>query len=740
MCGHQMCHDCYDEFKATDDEQRPCTDPTDELHDAGMFLLVTKIAKEELQRVLDAIEAVLTNGATPSSHSPLSFDIPTISTPEELHRYFLEGRPTKAASHPPVVLDPNNANAYKGPALKSLGLFDKQYKGTAVNRHYKLVEWPMDAKLGELSTPHLDAFADMVPCPSYTTADGKYNLVRYLPGGGALLDLGPKLHIACGSTDELGTTPLHADAGDTVNILVSAELAGPPGSACAIWDVYRAEDASALRDYLQRIYKDAGADFIHSQSVYLDEVNRVRLRAVGVTGWRIYQGVGDAVFVPAGCPYQVAVEFCSAERIHKAIRLQDEFRKPTVGNSRRLDRLSPRSLLWALWAKQASPSASPPELDRPASVEDAMVVVDAACKFVLVDVPHFATTKVLPPTLTVKDDVVEANRPHGLFHLHHTPVPIEQWLYVINMDKAVCAIRQSNLCVKNVLLFTFAELDSPNFDSNLTDLSLFAHAGYNLDKDYPLETLIFACPVMAGLNIYQLAVCQTDGRHFHVCSLGKQTTDEEAQVTWQNQTVELVPRQPYGHDCGPHVLLHTGFLALTGFVCREHKDEHNSQPISVALRHWNHYIMMHGSRDGADALVLLAGAIQDFVVHAKVKNLFPGDKVLGIMVLIPLFRLIVVMYLGVLLLYSPARITNDVFMSTATEQHVGLVATTDIPEGTSIQDLLGQACNVSRLSVNEGELSEKFRLVELEVEGEPGLYLIIGPAGLINHSCQPNCE
>ncbi|KAJ1557414.1 hypothetical protein HK405_016087, partial [Cladochytrium tenue] len=333
MCAYQMCRRCYDEFKATDDEQRPCTNPTDELHDAGMFLLVTRIAKEELQRVLDAVEAVLTNRATPSSHSPLSYDISTISTPEELRRHFLEGRPTKAIvnipsgegavswdfsdllpllkSRPPLVLDPNNVNAYKGPALKSLGLFDKQYKGTAVNRHYKLAEWPMDAKLGELSTPHLDAFADMVPCPSYTTADGKYNLVRYLPGGGALPDLGPKLHIACGSTDEVGTTPLHADAGDAVNILVSAELAGPPGSACAIWDIYRAEDASALRDYLQRTYKDAGADFIHSQSVYLDEANRVRLKAVGVTGWRVYQGVGEAVFVPAGCPYQVR-NLCSS--------------------------------------------------------------------------------------------------------------------------------------------------------------------------------------------------------------------------------------------------------------------------------------------------------------------------------------------------------------------------------------------------------------------------------------------
>jgi hypothetical protein len=47
-------------------------------------------------------------------------------------------------------------------------------------------------------------------------------------------------------------------------------------------------------------------DPIHDQVFYLNEDMRQRLwDEYGVRGWRIFQNVGDAVFVPAGCAHQV---------------------------------------------------------------------------------------------------------------------------------------------------------------------------------------------------------------------------------------------------------------------------------------------------------------------------------------------------------------------------------------------------------------------------------------------------
>ncbi|KAJ1566372.1 hypothetical protein HK405_010088, partial [Cladochytrium tenue] len=79
---------------------------------------------------------------------------------------------------------------------------------------------------------------------------------------------------------------------------------------------------------------------------------------------------------------------------------------------------------------------------------------------------------------------------------------------------------------------------------------------------------------------------------------------------------------------------------------------------------------------------------------------------------------IVNMYLNMHLMDSEAQLTNDVFLSTVTEQHVGLVATANISKGAIIKNLQGQVCNISRLSIQEEVLSEMFRLMELEVEGE----------------------
>ena len=63
--------------------------------------------------------------------------------------------------------------------------------------------------------------------PEYTRRDGAYNLTSKLPAGTLPPDLGPKMYVAYGSASPAaaaaGTTPLHMDMPDAVNVWVYVE-------------------------------------------------------------------------------------------------------------------------------------------------------------------------------------------------------------------------------------------------------------------------------------------------------------------------------------------------------------------------------------------------------------------------------------------------------------------------------------------------------------------------------------
>lgn len=106
-----------------------------------------------------------------------------------------------------------------------------------------------------------------------------------------------------------GTTRLHMDMADAVNIMVYAEpcVDGSPGGAR--WDLFRAEDAPLIRKFLcDRFNLASGLDPIHSQQFYLDKQLRAELYAkTGVRSHRVIQRKGEAVFIPAGCAHQVCI-------------------------------------------------------------------------------------------------------------------------------------------------------------------------------------------------------------------------------------------------------------------------------------------------------------------------------------------------------------------------------------------------------------------------------------------------
>lgn len=113
-----------------------------------------------------------------------------------------------------------------------------------------------------------------------------------------------------------GSTRLHMDMADAVNIMLyaSPRQDGSPGSA--VWDLFQAKDAAALRRFLYKTFGNISIDPIHSQHYYLDADLRKELFAQeGVKSWRVYQKPGEAVFIPAGCAHQVSQMLIQLRRL-----------------------------------------------------------------------------------------------------------------------------------------------------------------------------------------------------------------------------------------------------------------------------------------------------------------------------------------------------------------------------------------------------------------------------------------
>ncbi len=105
-----------------------------------------------------------------------------------------------------------------------------------------------------------------------------------------------------------GSTQLHMDMADAVNIMLYAASTPDGRQGSAAWDLFKAEDSMKLRKFLGQKFKGQFEDDpIHSQQFYLDAQLRQELfKEFNVMSYRIYQKPGDAVFIPAGCAHQVS--------------------------------------------------------------------------------------------------------------------------------------------------------------------------------------------------------------------------------------------------------------------------------------------------------------------------------------------------------------------------------------------------------------------------------------------------
>jgi len=175
-------------------------------------------------------------------------------------------------------------------------------------------------------------------------------------------DLGPKMYAAyagsSGST--VGTTQLHLDAADAINVLQHS--GGPPDAPGAIWDLFRREDADELREFIRFKFGQCYAisDPIHDQAFYLtDELLEELYISKSIRSFRVYQKVGEVVLVPAGCPHQVrnlhpciklAMDFVAPEGAAACLRLVSQFRALPRGHNRGVDIIGSSTLLARSWA------------------------------------------------------------------------------------------------------------------------------------------------------------------------------------------------------------------------------------------------------------------------------------------------------------------------------------------------------------------------------------------------------
>ena len=107
--------------------------------------------------------------------------------------------------------------------------------------------------------------------------------------------------------DRYGTTKLHIDVTDAINVLTWTS--GPPSDGAAIWDIVPYPALPTLREFIRNrgLYTSAG-DPIHAQAIFLtNEMIQQFTAQHKFPIWRIHQRLGDAVFIPAGCAHQVSV-------------------------------------------------------------------------------------------------------------------------------------------------------------------------------------------------------------------------------------------------------------------------------------------------------------------------------------------------------------------------------------------------------------------------------------------------
>lgn len=225
----------------------------------------------------------------------------------------------------------------------------------------KLKDCPSGEDFKTMMPARYEDLLKSLPLPEYCNPEGKFNLASHLPGFFVRPDLGPRLcsayGVAAAKDHDIGTTNLHVEVSDVVNILVYVGIAKGNGILSkagilkkfeeedlddilrkrlkdsseipgALWHIYAGKDVDKIREFLQKISKEQGLevlpehDPIRDQSWYVNKKLRQRLlEEYGVKTCTLIQFLGDAIVLPAGALHQV-------QNFHSCIQVTEDFVSP----------------------------------------------------------------------------------------------------------------------------------------------------------------------------------------------------------------------------------------------------------------------------------------------------------------------------------------------------------------------------------------------------------------------------
>ncbi|KAF7301249.1 Clavaminate synthase-like protein [Mycena indigotica] len=277
-------------------------------------------------------------------------------TPEFLKAHF--------GSQPCVTIEcqtEKTRNTTVGAFFDGFGKYDDRQEEC-----WKIKDWPPTSEFKATCPDLYEDFSQAVPIPNYVRRDGVRNLGSHFPLNTIAPDLGPKMYNANANLDDSdavkGSTRLHMDMADALNIMTYASRDPDGKEGCAAWDLFRAEDSDKLREFLGASLgkiDHLGPDPIHGQQIYLTDSMRRKLHQdFGVQSYRVYQRAGEAIFIPAGCAHQVrnlsdcikiAIDFVSPENIARCEKLTREFRQVNTAKCWKEDVLQLRTMMWFAW-------------------------------------------------------------------------------------------------------------------------------------------------------------------------------------------------------------------------------------------------------------------------------------------------------------------------------------------------------------------------------------------------------
>ncbi|KAL3851261.1 hypothetical protein ACJIZ3_013143 [Penstemon smallii] len=149
--------------------------------------------------------------------------------------------------------------------------------------------------------------------------------------------------LCCGSIEKSEDSDEYFHTEDIESSCTSEDKRGSD-SCGAQWDIFRRQDVPKLVEYIKRHSNELSSgcsysklvDPILDENYFLDAYHKLRLKEeFDIQPWTFEQFPGEAIFIPAGCPYQirklkscvnVVLDFISPENATQCIQLRDEIR------------------------------------------------------------------------------------------------------------------------------------------------------------------------------------------------------------------------------------------------------------------------------------------------------------------------------------------------------------------------------------------------------------------------------